>query len=77
VRPDDDRMTVETCCLSWPSYVNKYMYCCADVHFMVVYNLLGVPHLFDWMKLPCVNEEKRKFKRKMGNWLSIWRIFHE
>jgi len=32
VRPDDDRMTVETCCLSWSSFVNKYMYCCAGVH---------------------------------------------
>ena len=37
VRPDDDRMTVETCCLSWLSYVNKPMYCCADVHFILFY----------------------------------------
>ena len=37
VRPDDDRMTVETCCPSWLSYVNKSMYCCADVHFIVFY----------------------------------------
>ena len=39
VRPDDDRMTVETCCLSWPSYVNKSMYCSADVYFIVFYLL--------------------------------------
>ena len=39
VRPDDDRMTVETCCPSWLSYVNKSMYCHADVHFIVFYLL--------------------------------------
>ena len=42
VRPDDDRMTVETCCLSWLSYVNKSIYCCADVHFIVFNKRDGV-----------------------------------
>jgi len=39
IRSDDECMTVETCCLSWPSYVNKSMYCSADVHFIVFYLL--------------------------------------